>query len=56
MKHSSDGKAIVLKYKELDDSEEVTEDFVDALRLEEVSSILDIVETALYEHWPTFIF
>lgn len=56
MKHSSDGKAIVLKYKELDGSEEVIEDFVDALCLEEVSSILDIVETALYEHWPTFIF
>lgn len=56
MKHSSDGKAIVLKYKELDGNEEVTEGFVDALSLEEVSFILDIVETALYEHWPTFIF
>lgn len=56
MKHSSNGKAIVLKYKELNGSEEVTEDLVGALRLEEVSSILDIVETALYEHWPTFIF
>ena len=56
MKHSSDGKAIVLKYKELDGDEKVTEDFVDTLSLEEVSFILDIVETALYEHWPTFIF
>lgn len=55
-KRSSDRKTIILKYMELDGIEEVTEDFVDALSLEEVSSILDIVETALYEHWPTFIF
>lgn len=55
-KRSSDKKTIILKYMELDSSEEVTEDFVDALSLEEVSSILDIVETALYEHWPIFIF
>lgn len=55
-KRSSDGKAIVLKYKELDGGEKVTEDFVDVFSLEEVSFILDIVETALYEHWPTFIF